>query len=375
MVEPKPIQLLVLQSTAFCNIDCSYCYLPDRSVKGQMRRDVLDRIAKDIILSRIWTPNSLLVWHAGEPMILGTDWYAEAHKILDAGSGRLRRIHFQSNVTVLNSDWIDFLRRSGALIGVSIDGPEWLHDKYRRDRAGQGTFDRVMQSVALLQAADIPFTNIATVTRESLSAADEIFDFFFALQPKKLAFSIEEAEGANTRSSLYHEELIEHVEEFFRRIAERNFRTSSPLHIREIDSVISGLMAPKNLLSTSQETELGRIVAISANGDVALYSPELLTTRQHDGTYATVGNILEQSMEEIFRGKALHRQTIDIQRGVDACKATCQYYGFCGGGSPANKYFEMQRFDLTETWHCRIGRQAVARGVLRAIVGAQAPHV
>lgn len=328
---------------------------------------VLRRVATEIIQSEYWRPSSLVLWHAGEPMSIGHDWYRNAHKILDGGTGRVRRIQFQSNATLLDEPWIELLSESKAGIGVSVDGPEWLHNLHRKDRSGRGTFDGAMRGVERLKAAGIPFTVIATVTRNSLDAPDEIFDFFHALRPQKLAFSIEEAEGANVRSSLYEIETMSRVEEFFRQIATRNFAHADPLRIREIEGVIAGLISPVGRLEGSQETQLGRIVAIGATGNVALFSPELLTTVRGDGSYETVGNILQQTLSEIFASDAVLKQKELIEFGVRLCRNTCGFFDQCGGGSPANKLFETGRYDVNETWYCRIARQATVRGIEVAI--------
>ena len=367
--ELETIQILVLQSTAFCNIDCDYCYLPDRGVKGTMGERVLERIAEQIVLSKHWRNDSLLLWHAGEPMSCGPDWYKRAHSLLRGSPPRSMRIQFQSNGTLLDHRWIALLRNSGAWLGLSIDGPKWLHDRHRRDRVGRPTFDRVMDAVRLLRQENIPFTAIAVVTKDALDHADEIFEFFAALKPERIGFSVEEAEGANARSTLYRPELIQKVETFFQRIAELNFAQSEPLRIREVESVLAGLIAPPGRKGVSQETRLGWIVTIGTNGDVALFSPELLTTRQASGEFATVGNILKQDFSTILYGERTRNLAIEIGKGVGLCRSTCSYFAHCGGGSPANKYFETQRFDVSETWYCRVSKQATVRGVLRAIGG------
>src|SRR5208283_1786235 len=126
-----------------------------------------------------------------------------------------------------------------------------------------------------------------------------------------------------------------------------------PLRIREVESVLAGLIAPPGRTGVSQETRLGWIVTIGTNGDVALFSPELLTTRQANGEYATVGNILEQDFSTILYGERTRSLATEIGKGVGLCRSTCSYFAHCGGGSPANKYFETQRFDVSETWYCR----------------------
>ena len=363
----EPVQILVLQSTAFCNIDCSYCYLPDRDVKGRMGRDVLQRVGREIIDSPYWRDDSLVLWHAGEPLVCGVEWYRYAHSLLSDDGRRPLRIQFQTNGTLLDSAWTDFFRESGACVGVSIDGPKVLHDHHRRDRRGKPTFDRCMQSISMLRDAAIPFSTISVVTSESLGRADEIFEFFNELEPSRVGFSIEEAEGVNCESSLYRDSLLELVERFFFSLAMRNFQAAKPLRIREIDAVLAALVESRVRVGTSQEVELGWIVAIGTGGDVALFSPELLTTRSRNGQIMTVGDIRTQSFTEIVSSEKARHQAEQILRGVSACRFSCEYFPHCGGGSPANKYFEFERFDVAETWYCRVAKKATVRGILRAI--------
>ncbi len=274
---------------------------------------------------------------------------------------------YGSNGTLLNAEWIEFFSETGCQIGLSIDGPEWLHDLHRKDRASRGTFGRAIAGARLLHDNSIPFTNIATLTSDSLDHADEIFDFFFALGPAKLAFNIEEAEGANAVSSLYRKEFVEKVESFFARIAELNFKSSKPFRIREIESVLTSLAIRPSQWRTSQETEFGRIVAIGVNGDVALFSPELLTTIRVDGSRAVVGNLLNSDFQEIIESSSATLLKHAIDDGVAICRSNCDFFDFCGGGSPANKYYEHHRFDVAETWFCRLSKKAATKGILRAI--------
>lgn len=365
------LQILVLQSTTFCNIDCSYCYLPGRSRKNLMSEAVLARVADEVIASPLWGEDSLILWHAGEPLSCGTDWYDAAHATLGRNRPRLR-IQFQTNGTLIDRRWTSAFQRWGAWVGVSIDGPKVLHDRHRRDRLGKPTFDRVMAGVRLLRQEGVPFTTIAVISRESLACADEIFEFFAELRPERLAFSIEEAEGSNARSSLYREELVAEVETFFERVTTLNLRLARPLRIREVEHVLTALIAPSGRVETSQETALGWIVSVGARGDVAFFSPELLTTLQADGESSAVGNLLTSSLGDLLSAQKTRAQAAAIQAGVARCRESCAYFSHCGGGSPANKYFESQRFDVSETWYCRLAKQATVRGVLRAIAGEQA---
>lgn len=361
------IQLLIIQATGFCNIDCSYCYLPERNQKQRMSRNVLLRIAEEIIASKYMTEETLILWHAGEPLSIPLVWYQDAYDILLSTSNFSNvKFQFQSNGTIFDKNWVRFLNETGSNLGLSIDGPEFIHDYYRKDRFGRGTHKSVMQTVQLLKESNIPFTNIATITNVSLDNPDLVFDFFYDIKPVRLGLSIEEAEGANMNSSLYKEEFIGRVEEFFERITSLNLKTTTPLRIREVENVISKLMV-RDILTNSQESQLGSIVSVAVDGNISFFSPELLTSGNSDESRGISGNILIKSFDDIYQSTNINDLSKEIDRGVKLCLESCEFFRFCGGGSPANKFGEHGRYDVTETCYCRLSKQAAVRGILKAI--------
>jgi uncharacterized protein len=112
------LETLVLQATPFCNIDCSYCYLPNRTSKQRMSEDTLARTFERVFSSPFLGNHLTVLWHAGEPLVLGVEYYRRAFELLQ----RYRRPeidvthHFQTNGTLLDQTWIDFfgkpMRRS-----------------------------------------------------------------------------------------------------------------------------------------------------------------------------------------------------------------------------------------------------------------------
>src|SRR5262249_44307957 len=121
-----------------------------------------------------------VVWHAGEPLVLPTTFYEEAfaafQPLVAAG---VEVMHgFQTNGTLINRDWIEFLSRWKPSLGVSIDGPKSIHDAVRRYRNGAGSWDACMKGIRRLQSAAIPFHTISVVTLAATREPDRMFDFF-----------------------------------------------------------------------------------------------------------------------------------------------------------------------------------------------------
>lgn len=366
----EPIQILILQPTAFCNIDCTYCYLPGRDSRKRMGFEVLERIADEVVGSELFVDTSLILWHAGEPCVVPVAWYERAHAILQKRAARKLRFQFQTNGTLIDETWVDFIKASGSGVTLSIDGPASVHDLRRVDRRGRGTHERIMQSARLLQAAGAPFSCIAVVTADSLDHADEIFDFFYELQPVSVGFSTEEAEGANASSSLYTEESLPRIEAFFARLTERNLAAPAPMRIRELEHVLRPLRKGKGATVQNQECALAAMVTISTEGDVAFFSPENLTTERPDGGVFAAGNIMDVSFHNLLNAPDVARMQAEIDEGVENCRRSCAYFRFCAGGAPSNKYFEAGTFQCAETWHCRATKQAVVSGITRALAGS-----
>ena len=148
------IQLVVIQPTPFCNIDCRYCYLPDRSNKAVIAEETIANLFSQIFASG-WVQDGVsVVWHAGEPMVLPIDFYRRAFRLIDRlKPAELVLTHaFQTNGTLIDDAWCEFFVEQQVNVGVSVDGPQRLHDVNRRTRAGRGTFERTIAGIANLKA-------------------------------------------------------------------------------------------------------------------------------------------------------------------------------------------------------------------------------
>jgi uncharacterized protein len=360
-----PLDLLVLQPTPFCNLDCTYCYLPNRQSTRRMSAAVLDRVFGEAFASGIVRGPFTVVWHAGEPMVLPPAYYAEAFALLDRRNvERVPVRHsIQTNGTLLDDEWCDFIQAHQLRIGVSIDGPAFLHDGVRRTRRGEGTLARVLEGLRRLRQRRISFHVITVLTRASLDYADELFDFYVRHGVECVGFNVEEIEGPNTSSSLNAPYVRAALMRFLSRFYDLAERADPPLRVREFDGARSALLYGGGAPADHQAAPLA-ILSVDCDGDFSTFSPELLgLPSPHYGGFA-LGNILTDSLTDALASPRLHAMWSDIQAGVARCRATCPYFAYCGGGAPVNKYFENGSFDSGETMFCRLSRQAVLDVVL-----------
>ena len=125
------------------------------------------------------TPEVAFVWQGGEPTLLGIDFFKRVVE-LQRPFARLKTISnsLQTNGILLTDEWCAFLKKNNFMVGISLDGPKEIHDRYRRDRAGKGTFDTVMRGLRLLQKHKVDYNVLACVARETAKHPLDVYRFF-----------------------------------------------------------------------------------------------------------------------------------------------------------------------------------------------------
>lgn len=367
MIDPVgPIGLVVLQSTGFCNIDCSYCYLPGRASRARtMDLATVARTARLIFGSHLLKPEFDLVWHAGEPLTLPPEYYDEAIDIIEAAKphGVTVRYGIQTNGTLIDDDWIDLFRRRNITVGVSLDGPRDLHDANRKLRSGAGSFDRTMAGIRRLKARGHPFHVIGVVTAATLPRAADLVAFYWRLRPTAIGLNIEEIEAENRRSSL-DEGCVERFAGFVNAFLNEAAAQDEPIEIREFARTMSSLLAGKP--EDNDQVVPLRMVNVAWNGDLSTYCPELMALTGDAGERFIFGNVfLCDSLSDLLDDERFRAVLAQIDRGVARCAGECDYFQFCGGGAPVNKLCETGRLDATETLFCRLTKKTWVDACLR----------
>jgi uncharacterized protein len=365
----RRLALLVVQPTPFCNLDCSYCYLPDRANRALMAQTTLAVLLRKVFAAELPAAELSVVWHAGEPLTVPRAWYVEAFAAIE----RLRTPgvdvthHFQTNGVLIDAAWCDFFRAYPTRVGVSIDGPASLHDRTRKTRDGRGTHARVMRGIDVLKTQSIPFHVICVLTRESLDHADVLFDFFAQLGCTELCFNVEEIEAGNATSTLSAPDAEVAFRRFFARIVER-WQAAPTMRIREIDGVLGALRDSRfGTHAGNAQNEPGAMLNVGYDGTFTTYSPELLGQSHHELGSLNLGNVLRDDLVPRAGNVAFDRIDTQIRAGVRRCRDECKYFDFCLGGAPANKLAESGTFASTQTMYCRLTQQAVTDCVLAAL--------
>jgi len=349
-------RMLVLQPTSFCNIDCDYCFLPGRNIKTLMTdatlRNVIDNLTKDNLLSTKLT----ILWHSGEPLVAGVDFYRRAFDMVSyrIPSGVKVTHSILTNGTLIDDSWAEFFLENDVRIGVSCDGPEFLHDMRRKTRSGQGTYNRVIRGIKTLQGHGIDFYVLSVLSTASLKCADQILQFAKDNSIRALCFNIEETEGINSSKTFGSKGLEADVAGFFHELLRRTFESAESPWIRELDEMFPRFFRISDKDLENHLTEPFRIVTVDAAGRWSTFSPELAAAGFCFGDLnqgPISFHIADSNFWEVHRA---------ISAGVDMCRGECEYFAVCGGGAPSNKFAERGRFDVTETKHCRTMVKTIA---------------
>ncbi|MFH1145806.1 MAG: radical SAM protein [bacterium] len=182
---------IVKPVNGLCNLSCLYCYtseLKEYVTRNRMRPEIL----KATIDLFSHDQNDIeFIWHGGEPLLAGLDFYQQVVEIQRAWEQQGKKItnFLQTNATLITPDWIRFFTENNFFVGVSLDGPKEFHDQVRRYSNGNGSYHKVMKGIDLLRQAGIFNGIICDISTVNCLFPKEIFNFFIAENIKKLKFA------------------------------------------------------------------------------------------------------------------------------------------------------------------------------------------
>ena len=181
---PPGFHLLAKPSGSTCNIDCTYCFFLSKEAlypndKQRMSEATLETYIRQLLESHR-TPQVTVAWQGGEPTLMGLEFFKRSVALVEQYRRPGQSVHhtFQTNGILLDDEWCAFFKEHSFLVGLSVDGPRELHDAYRLDRGGRGTFDRVMQGWRQLGRHGVDFNILCTVNAANQMHGREVYRFF-----------------------------------------------------------------------------------------------------------------------------------------------------------------------------------------------------
>lgn len=348
---------VIMQPTTLCNLDCSYCYLPFRASDRRMPVEIAEAVAATVNVWAAQSPRFSVVWHGGEPLATGRTRLAE----LMAPFVGVEH-HIQTNATLVDDAWCEFFATRDIRIGVSIDGPREA-TAARVSRGGQPAYDRIRGGIDTLRRHGLSYAALCVVSQPRPAIATELYEYVLDLGATVLGVNVEEQEGVNVRCNAHPGDS---VRAFWAELTGA-WRRDPRLEVREVEWALRYAGAA---LAGDADRLLPRrhdpVPTIGVDGRVVLLSPELAGfTSARYGDFSS-GSVRDTSLREILATAATEPSgwIAEYLAGVEACRASCPYFGFCGGAHAANRFFEQGRFDGTETRHCRNSKIFLLEGVL-----------
>jgi uncharacterized protein len=179
----RHFHVLAKPTGAICNLDCKYCFFLSKEMlypgdRFRMADDLLDTYVRQLIESQPG-PEVTIAWQGGEPTLMGLGFFRRAIECVQKHRrpGISIEHTIQTNGTELTDEWCEFFRDHRFLVGLSLDGPREMHDAYRVDKGGRGTFDRVMRAARLMQKHDVAFNILTTINAANADHPVEVYRF------------------------------------------------------------------------------------------------------------------------------------------------------------------------------------------------------
>ena len=191
----REFQVFAKPAGPVCNLDCAYCYYLGRDTlypKGESFRMPDDLLEKYIVqhIHACAEPVIPFSWHGGEPTVLGLDYFRRivAFQKKHQPAGRTILNGIQTNGTLLDEDWSRFLAAEGFAVGISIDGPREMHDRYRRTKDGRPVFEQAIRGYQLLRKHRVPCEILCVVGAHNVESPSEVYRFLRQLGAPYLSF-------------------------------------------------------------------------------------------------------------------------------------------------------------------------------------------
>lgn len=359
---PPAFHILVKPTGAICNLDCKYCFFLSKEMlypgsRFHMADDLLETYIRQLLASH-QAPEVTIAWQGGEPTLMGLDFfrrsvaYAEAHK----QPHQSLQYTIQTNGTKLDDEWGAFFHENNFLVGLSVDGPRDMHDAYRVNKGGAGTFDQVMRGLDYLKKHQVDFNILTTVHAANQDEPLAVYRFFrdeLGAQFIQFIPIIERAtapllpianEGWSERpggerplytltgdlvtdrsvdAGKYGRFLITIFDEWVRRDVGQVF-------IQHFDSALANWLGVSGAVCIFNET-CGQALALEHNGD--LYSCDHFVEPAYK-----LGNIRETHLIELLASPQQQQFGLDKRDTLPRYCRECEVRFACHGECPRNRF-------------------------------------
>jgi uncharacterized protein len=337
----REFQVFVKPGGPLCNLDCQYCYYLGKQglyPKGESFRMPDDLLEEYIVqhISACGEPVIHFSWHGGEPTTLGLDYFRKIVMLQRKHQPAGRRLAngIQTNGTLLDEDWCRFLAAEGFAVGISLDGPQEMHDRYRRTKDGRPVHEQALRGCQLLQQHRIPCEILCVVGAHNAEFPSEVYRFFRRLGAPYLSFLplVErrpEAEGGVSERTVPAEAWGAFLCTIFDEWVARDI---GRVKVQIFEEAVRPAFGQEHTLCIFKEV-CGGVPVVEHNGD--FYCCDHFTDAEH-----RLGNIRETPLAKLLDSpaqQAFGRAKLDT---LPRCCQVCEVRAMCNGECPKNRFLQ-----------------------------------
>jgi len=329
--------LLVKPAGAACNLACEYCYYlskeklyPDSPLR--MGAEVQKEYLRQLLATQPG-PEVSLTWQGGEPMLMGLDFFKRSVEWVDEFRRPDQKVSYslQTNGTLLNDEWCAFFKEHHFLIGISIDGPAEMHNAYRKDKIGKGSFYRVKRGWGFLQKRGVDTNTLCAVHAANANHPLEVYRFLRdEFRSQFIQFIPVVERGENNRVSersvggeAYGRFLVGIFDEWIQ-------HDVAKVYVQIFDSALASWCGLPASVCIFQET-CGRSLVMEHNGDV--YSCDHFVLPSN-----LLGNIHEVPLDQMAASPTQRKFGLEKREKLPRCCRECDVLFACHGECPKNRF-------------------------------------
>jgi uncharacterized protein len=342
---PSAFHIMAKPTGSACNLNCDYCFfLKKESLYPGSDFRMSDEVHEAYIrqlLEAHQVPSITIAWQGGEPTLMGLDFFrrsVELQKKYQKPGTHIENT-FQTNGILLDYEWCQFFHENKFLIGLSLDGPKELHDFYRKDKGGHGTFDRVARAARQLQKHKVEFNILCTVNSKNADHPLEVYRFFrdeldahyiqfIPIVERDNESGFQEGNKVTDRSvspAQWGRFLIEIFDEWVKRDVGQTF-------VLNFDGALAGWLDRAGTVCIFGPT-CGLGMALEHTGD--LYSCDHFVEPDY-----YLGNILKTPMIELVASDKQRKFGRDKQDTLPRYCRQCEVLHICNGECPKNRFIQ-----------------------------------
>ena len=332
----KNLNLLIKPASSSCNLRCRYCFYYDvadnREVKnyGIMNNDTLENMVKKVFDDVEYSAN--FAFQGGEPTMAGIEFFEKFHKLVEKYNTKKIIVNFslQTNGTLLNKKWLELFKKHNYLIGLSLDGNKEMHDTFRIDAKGEGTFSRVLKAAKMMRKAEVEFNILCVVNKLIAQNGKLVYNFFrnngfryYQFIPCLDSLSCSEEKDYTLTAEDYGKFLDETFNLWY-----EDIMSDKRISVRHFDNYTKIILG--------EEPEACDMVGhcnmnAVLESDGSMYPCDFYVLDEFK-----VGNINESTFEELFKSEAEMRFLRTSLVVDEKCKV-CRYFKICRGGCRRHK--------------------------------------